>query len=151
MKRRRWPLAIAITLAVLVGAAAAPELRRHTPAFTDSAGHPLPQSIAEIVQVTLNGSRQEVWLRGADRRKPLLVLLHGGPGASESALFRHFASGLESHFLVVYWDQRGTGRSLSAAWSKPPSTAVLLEDMDALVTYLTTRFGHQRVVLLGQR
>jgi len=102
--------ASALVLAVL--GISGTELRRHTEPFTDDAGRALPDSVASIERIALNDSVQEVWIRGADRRKPLLVLLHGGPGASESALFRHYVPGLEQNFVVVYWDQRGTGRSL---------------------------------------
>jgi len=38
----------------------------------------------------------------------ILILLHGGPGASESTLFRQFNVALEEHFLLVCWEQRST-------------------------------------------
>jgi hypothetical protein len=39
------------------------------------------------------------------------IILHGGPGGAERPLFRYFNIELENHFVVVYWDQRGAGRS----------------------------------------
>lgn len=126
------------------------ELRRHTPAFVDAQGQPLTGSIAVMERMALNGSEQSVWIRGADRRLPLLVLLHGGPGTSESALFRAYVPQLEQHFVVVYWEQRGTGRSwLPAAHPEALSTLQLLRDLDALVDGLTRRFAQHQVVLLA--
>jgi len=46
-----------------------------------------------------------------DSQNPAVILLHVGPGASESALVRHYDAALEQHFVMVYWAQRGTGRS----------------------------------------
>jgi proline iminopeptidase len=132
------------------GVAVVGELRRHTPPFLDADGRLRPGSVAVMERIDLGGSRQSVWIRGADRRKPLLVLLHGGPGASESALFRAYVPQLEEHFIVVYWEQRGTGRSwLPAARRDALSTRRLLLDLDALVRHLGARFGQQQVVLLG--
>ena len=72
------------------------------------------------------------------------------PGASESALFRHFDAALEDHFLVVYWEQRGTGRSYHGDLPRDAmSTERMLRDLDALVDTVRARFGHDRVVLLG--
>ena len=49
-------------------------------------------------------------VRARDVQAPPLILLHGGPGVSEAALFRRYDAALEDHFLV-YGEQRGTGRS----------------------------------------
>ena len=110
----------------------------------------MPGSVATMERPVINGLPQAVWLRGLSEAAPLLVLLHGGPGASEAALFRHFNATLERHFVVVYWEQRGAGRSYSPAI--PPETMTLdqfVADLDALVDWLRTRFGPRPVVLLG--
>ncbi|MGV3492748.1 MAG: alpha/beta fold hydrolase [Ramlibacter sp.] len=153
-RRTRWLCRGSVTIGALVLLLAATvlggEAARHTAPFAAADGSPDPDAVAVMERVDLNGSRQEVWLRGADRRLPLLVLLHGGPGASESALFRHYVPQLERHFVVVYWDQRGTGRSwLPGARREALGLPQLLDDLDALVGHLTQRFGRRQVVLLG--
>jgi pimeloyl-ACP methyl ester carboxylesterase len=61
-----------------------------------------------------DGAKLYLQVRGADRTAPVLLWLHGGPGGAERPLFRYFNGGLERHFVVVYWDQRGAGRSFDA-------------------------------------
>jgi pimeloyl-ACP methyl ester carboxylesterase len=122
----------------------------HTQPFKDAQGRLLPGSIAVMETIPIGGISQSIWLRGMSRSNPVLILLHGGPGASESALFRHFNSGLEQHFLMVYWEQRGTGRSYHA--DIPPQTMTIsqfVHDLDELVDWTRQRFGKDKVVLLG--
>ena len=118
--------------------------------FTDGQGRVVPGSIATMEMIELGGVRQSVWLRGRDVKAPALVLLHGGPGASESALFRQYDAALEDHFLIVYWEQRGTGRSYHADIPRSSMTIDrMVRDLDELVDHVRSRFGKDRVVLLG--
>ena len=136
-------------MALLAGAVAISSCTFTRP-FIDRNGRIVPGSIASMENVELGGVEQAVWFRGRDVGNPALVLLHGGPGASESALFRHYVPELEDHFLVVYWEQRGTGRSYHADL---PDSAMTVErmvaDLDELVDVVRERFVHDRVVLLG--
>jgi pimeloyl-ACP methyl ester carboxylesterase len=122
----------------------------HTAQFRDPQGHILTNSIASMEDVTIGGIAQRIWFRGRDRGNRALVLLHGGPGISEAALFRHYHPELERHFLVVYWEQRGAGRSFRS--SIPPASmtiAQFLRDLDEVVELVRRRFDKDRVVLLG--
>ena len=66
--------------------------------------------IASLEPVMLGGVEQWILIRGHDVDNPVLIYLHGGPG-SPAILYGRFAfSGLEQHFTVVTWDQRGCGR-----------------------------------------
>ncbi|KAA2236319.1 alpha/beta fold hydrolase [Salinarimonas soli] len=146
----RGRLAVAGLAAVVAAFLALALDRPRTPPILDETGRPLPGSVAEMTTVRLGGMPQAVWFRATDTRHPPLILLHGGPGTSESALFRAFVPELERHYLVVSWDQRGTGRSLSP--SIPPQSMTvdrIMGDLDELVGYVAARFGHERVVLLG--
>jgi len=121
-----------------------------TAPFKDARGAVVPQSIAAMEQVKIGGILQSVWFRGEDRGNPALLLLHGGPGVSESALFRHYNAELEKDFLVVYWEQRGTGRSYHS--DIPPASLTIeqmLRDLDQVVELVRRRFHKDKVVLLG--
>lgn len=121
-----------------------------TPLFRDPSGKFASGSIAEAGAWTIGGIDQWVMIRGRDAGNPLLVILHGGPGSSETALFRAFNADLEGAFTVVYWDQRGAGRSY--AKSIPPESMTVdrfVADLDELVETLLKRFARRQVVLLG--
>ena len=136
-------LACVTVLCLALGACAG------TPPIVDAAGRPVPGSVAAMESVTLGGIAQSVWFRARDQRALPLIVLHGGPGVSEAALFRHFDADLEDDFLVVHWEQRGTGRSYPPARDAPPTLERLLGDLDELVEHVRRRFGASRVALLG--
>lgn len=122
----------------------------HTEAFRSEHGEVVPNSVATMEFVQLGGVVQRVWMRGIDRGRPILILLHGGPGASESPLFRHYNAQLEQHFVVVYWEQRGAGRSFHSDVPEESMTiGRMLGDLDELVDLARRRFAQERVVLLG--
>lgn len=99
---------------------------RKTPPFLDSNGCPLPHSVAEVGFVRLGGAEQWVLMRGADTESnPILVMLHGGPGFSETTFWRYYNSAaLEQAFTVIYWDQRGSGKSFNPTTTRKESMTV---------------------------
>ena len=60
--------------------------------------------------VVLHGVRFFYSVGGTAADMPPVVFLHGGPGFSQRP-FAHANAELERDFVVVHWDQRGTGRS----------------------------------------
>ena len=118
--------------------------------FTDAEGRVIPGSIATMETAEIGGVAQSIWFRGADVRNPAVILLHGGPGASESALFRHYTAALEEHFLMVYWEQRGAGRSFHSGIPGDSMTIARLgRDLDEVVDLVRRRFDKDRVILLA--
>jgi pimeloyl-ACP methyl ester carboxylesterase len=96
--------------------------------------------------VTLGSVRQWISVRGK-LNQPLLLFLHGGPGSAELAVARHFQSSWEKHFLVVNWDQRGSGKSYLG---KSLFTITdLVNDALELSDYLLKRFRYAKLNLLG--
>src|ERR1035438_10143950 len=93
-----------------------------TPPFRGPKGGILPGSIAEIGYLRLGGLSQWVMIRGESLANPPLILLHGGPGFSEMRLFRRYNGPLERTFTVVYWDQRGAGKSFNSNIPKSSMT-----------------------------
>jgi pimeloyl-ACP methyl ester carboxylesterase len=118
--------------------------------FRGPRGEALPGSIAEIQHLRLGGLDQWVMIRGESLANPPLILLHGGPGFTETALFRYFNASLERSFTVVYWDQRGAGKSFDR--KIPRSTMKVdqfIADLDELVDAVRKRLGKNKVAIFG--
>jgi len=82
---------------------------------------------------------------------PVLLFLAGGPGGTELGAMRRHLEALEQDFLVVTWDQRGTGKSYDQL--DPTSTLTLdsaVSDTVEVTNYLRDRFGKDKVYLVGQ-
>jgi len=100
--------------------------------------------------VELGGLDQWVLVRGASRENPPLVMLHGGPGFSDTHFLRRCNAPLEKDFTVVYWDQRGTGKSYRKGIPVSSMTAEqFIADLDDLVETVRERLDKERVVLFG--
>lgn len=151
--RKRKPLLPVLGLAVLLCALALHlYVNRYgsTPPFRNPSGTVVSGSVAEMRRIRLGGIDQSIVIRGRNARAPILIWLHGGPGLDATGMLRHFNAVLEDHFLVVYWTQRGTGRSYAANIPQGSmSISQFVSDLDELVTYLTSRLHQRKVVLVG--
>lgn len=121
-----------------------------TPPFRGPRGEVLSGSIAEVAYRRLGGLDQWVMIRGESVANPALMLLHGGPGLSETALFRYFNAPLEKSFTVVYWDQRGAGKSFRRDISRSSmSVEQFIADLDELVDAVCERLGKTKMAIFG--
>jgi pimeloyl-ACP methyl ester carboxylesterase len=124
--------------------------RGRTPPFRTPSGEILPGSVAEIGYQRLGGLDQWVMIRGESVSNPPLILLHGGPGFSETHFFRHFNAPLEKMFTVIYWDQRGAGKSFDRKIPEDSMTVdQFIADLDELVNAVRTRLGKNKVAIFG--
>jgi pimeloyl-ACP methyl ester carboxylesterase len=124
------------------------------PATTDpirgADGAPLPGSIAELDTVDIGGHDQRILIRGHDVDNPVLLFLAGGPGGSELGTMARWGGLLERDFVVVTWDQRGTGASYASF--EPAATLTIdqaVADTIELTAQLRDRFGTEQVYLVG--
>jgi len=77
-------------------------------------------------------------------------MLHGGPGWSETGFFRHFNASLERSFTVVYWDQRGAGKSFDRSIPRSSMTVEqFISDLDELVDAVCERLGKSKAAIFG--
>ena len=99
--------------------------------------------------VQLGASTQWIRIRGANARNPLLLLVQMGPGLpmiNEVPAFDRALS-LEDDFTVIYWDQRGCGRSLrSADAARELNLQAMVGDTERLLALLCDRFDRPAVV-----
>jgi len=112
-----------------------------------------PNGVQETFEVVLGGARQIVNVRGSDRANPILLFVHGGPGAVEMPVAWAFQRPWEDFFTVVQWDQRGAGRSFPL--NNPKTLAPTLtperyrDDTIELIQLLCHKYNKRKVLLLG--
>jgi pimeloyl-ACP methyl ester carboxylesterase len=122
-----------------------------TPPILGADGKPLPGSIAEVTRVRIGGQDQGITIRGQSVEKPVLLYLAGGPGQSSLPHPRVIFEELEKDFIIVAWDQRGTGKSYAAldpTAGLTPQRAVA--DAIELTDYLRKRFAEDKIYLIGE-
>lgn len=112
-----------------------------------------PSGIQESFVVPLGGARQQVYVRSADKANPLLLFLHGGPGATEMAHAWTFQRPWEDFFTVVHYDQRGAGKSypLNDATTLAPTMTIerYRDDAIELIELLCQKYGKRKLILMG--
>ncbi|MBZ0297036.1 MAG: alpha/beta fold hydrolase [Anaerolineae bacterium] len=121
-----------------------------TPPITDRNGDAIPGSIASLESVELNNSTQWITIRSHSEDLPVLLFLAGGPGGSELVMTRQYLAELEEHFIVVNWDQPGTGKSYNAVPRDQLTPERFIEDGYALTAYLCERFEQDKIYVLGE-
>jgi pimeloyl-ACP methyl ester carboxylesterase len=100
--------------------------------------------IDQLEDIPIGDTVQSIRIRGAAASNPVLLLVQQGPGLPMINEARRFERrlGLEEVFTVVYWDQRGCGRSLR---TPTPAADITLEHMTkdtvSLLELLCTRFA----------
>ncbi len=117
--------------------------------FVDSNGKQLIGSISEKIFITIGGLRQGMFIKSKNLENPVLLYLHGG--TTDYFLTSKYPTGLEELFTVVWWDQRGSGLSYSA--DIPAETMTLdqlISDTKEVTNYLRTRFGKEKIYLMGR-
>jgi len=117
------------------------------------------KAINEEKYIKLGGIEQWVTISGENKAKPVILFLHGGPGSTMSqyndAIYGHW----KKDFVLVYWDQRGAGRTFGRNapetvtedyWIENPLTlAQMTADGIELSEYLTKHLGKRKIILIG--
>lgn len=152
----RFALLSAALLAALATPAAAQSDDPYAPAraiIADAQKIVTPNGVQESFEVTLGGARQIVDVRGADRDNPILLFIHGGPGAVEMPFAWTFQRPWEDVFTVVHYDQRGAGKSypLNDPVALAPTMTLdrYRDDAIELIEFLNQRYGKRKIVLMG--
>ena len=107
-------------------------------------------SISELKQIEINGSKHEVMIRGNDRENPVVIFVHGGPGCPETHYVRKYQDLLEQDFTIIQYNQRGAGKSFhfSEDYSNL-SINLLVDDLLALTDYVRNELKTDEIILVG--
>ncbi|WP_299821590.1 alpha/beta hydrolase [uncultured Pontibacter sp.] len=115
--------------------------------------------ISEEKFISIGDIEQWVTISGEDRSRPVILFLHGGPGSTMSqyddAIYGHW----KKDFVLVYWDQRGAGRTFGRNapetvtedyWIENPLTVErMTADGIELSEYLIKHLGKRKITIVG--
>ncbi len=111
-----------------------------------------PNGIDEARYVEVGGIQQWITIRGEDKKNPVLLFLHGGPGdATNPWGYAGFRTWLKV-FTVVQWDQRGAGRTLGRNGPAVAPTITIermAQDGIELTELLRKTLQKDKIVLVG--
>ena len=113
-----------------------------------------PSSAAHRIQeasfIRVGGIDQWVTMRGDDDRKPVLLVVHGGPADVQSPFVATYAP-YERDFVLVQWDQRGAGRTFAKVGASASELTLerTINDGIELAEHLRKRFPKNKLVLLS--
>jgi len=111
-----------------------------------------PSKVDDSGFVTIGGIEQWVTAKGDSCANPVLLFISGGPGNPLSGLSDSIYGAGERDFIVVQWDQRGSGMTYGRS---PPAEGEKLtidrmaKDGNELAAYLAKRYGKRKVILWG--
>jgi proline iminopeptidase len=112
-----------------------------TTALSSAANAPVPAP-GEGWVTTADSTR--LFYRVVGRGADTLIAIHGGPGVDLESIAGDFAP-LSAHHVVIFYDQRGTGRSTLPTDTTRLTAARQLDDLDAVRRH----FGLAHVTLIA--
>ncbi len=109
--------------------------------------------VDELFKAKIGGIQQWIHARGMNKSDPVLLYIHGGPGTPMMPFESLFQNPLENHFIVVHWDQRGTGKTYREnPYLDYPSTVTyerMIQDTSEMIDFLRARYQKDQVIILG--
>ena len=112
-----------------------------------------PSGVEQLEKVQIGGIDQWVSIRGTDRRNPVLLYIHGGPGYVSIPMSWWFTRGLEEYFTVVQWDQRAAGKTFlltdPAKIASTVTTERMIGDVEEMAGWARREFGKEKIFVLG--
>ncbi|WP_225824437.1 alpha/beta fold hydrolase [Streptomyces naphthomycinicus] len=110
-----------------------------------------PNGIDESSYVRVGGIDQWISIRGEDLANPVILEVHGGPGAS-NLVFTPRTRAWERHFTIVRWDMRGAGLTFAAGGPGGQGEMTLdrlYADALEVTAHVRARLGVAKVLLVA--
>lgn len=101
--------------------------------------------------IGINGEDFHLRIRSNNIEKPLVLILHGGPGCPDRHLVMKHLSRLAEDCIIVAWDQRGAGAAYNRKKAKKQELTkeIYVEDTYKVVSYLCKKYNKEKLVLIG--
>src|SRR4051812_5399745 len=127
--KKKFSFLSMILIAAITVTACKKELKVNEP------GNLVPKTVTEdasIPAIDVNGTRLHAETFG-NATDPMVIMLHGGPGADYRSMLNAKALANDGYFLVFY-DQRGSGLSRRENKSSY-SLQIMLDDLTAVISH----------------
>ena len=98
--------------------------------------------------VRINGISEYLLHYPAAPETPVFLHIHGGPGAPAS-VFAYLAEAFPRNYTIVYYDQRGAGRTLRRSPFAKLSMKLLRQDLLETVLHVKRVYGKDKIGLIG--
>lgn len=99
--------------------------------------------------VTINGVEHYLLHYKTKKEAPVLIFIHGGPGQSEAMIAYIVEEYTSRNYNIVYYDQRGAGKTYLKNKKARPDTEILKEDLLGIVLYVKKAYQKEKVGLIG--
>ncbi|MBM0848306.1 pimeloyl-ACP methyl ester carboxylesterase [Staphylococcus epidermidis] len=107
-------------------------------------------SISILEKLLINNNYHWLLERGNDINNPLILFLHGGPGNAQIGWAAEFQKNLEKEFVVINWDQKGSGLSYDINLkSEDMNLNLFLDELEEIVEFLIKKFKKDKIFLVG--
>ncbi|TGE04295.1 alpha/beta fold hydrolase [Hymenobacter fodinae] len=112
-----------------------------------------PNGVQESYTVAIGGIKQWVYVRGQDKRNPIILFVHGGPASPMAPVSWMFQRPLEEYFTMVQYDQRAAGKTYATNDTTGLAPSIRIEqyvqDAIDLAELLRKKYGQPKVILMG--
>jgi len=110
-----------------------------------------PNGIDEAMFVPLGGINQWITVRGQNRDNPVVLFLHGGPGAPTNLLDFSVAPAWTSSFTFVQWGQRGAGKTFGSGGTVATDMTIdrMAQDGIELAQFLRGHLHKDKIIIVG--
>src|SRR5690348_7876584 len=95
---------------------------------------PYDTGMLPLAKGPAGGLHQMYYEQSGNPKGKAVVFLHGGPGAGANATHRRFFD--PSHYRIIIFDQRGSGRSRPLGEIRDNTTPLLVQDIEKLRSHL---------------
>ncbi|MDU2138070.1 MAG: alpha/beta hydrolase, partial [Staphylococcus warneri] len=107
-------------------------------------------SVSKLEKILINKNYHWMLWRGEDISNPVILFLHGGPGNAQIGWIAEFQKDLEKEFIVVNWDQKGSGLSYNKDINfEEMNLGIFIKELEDIVIFLTKKFRKKKIYLVG--
>ncbi|MCL2427425.1 MAG: alpha/beta hydrolase [Oscillospiraceae bacterium] len=112
-----------------------------------------PNGIDSMEVIEIDGIYQALYFRGQDTSNPVILMLHGGPGAPDMPQLHNYQFELEGYFTIVRLDQRNTGKTFFLNNPEEVLETLTFErvvsDAHEVTKYIRERLNTEQIIVLG--